>query len=424
MSGCKIKALRAKTNTYIKTPVRDAEPVFVVTGRKEDVAAAKTEILSAAEHFSQIRATRRPGGPPGPNVPGQVTKKVQVPYRMVGLIVGAKGNFIKKIQQQTNTYIVTPSREKAPVFEVTGVEENVDQARRLMYLHIAEHMDRPFDAKSLADLEGNANDVSLVQPRDLTNGDALLEESMASLSMKERLPPNPFLFTDNFLNNNNKMFSTMPLGQDFFPLPTSTNGYSPNQWAAVDEGIGDIMSPPGTSTFFWSKETDSASFATLPRRTNSFNSQYRNHSSASSNGSGQADALVDSNANLGLDHNSVRRVQSDPLNMSALTASAFVPFSPISSGSSLHSSAAESLAGSMVSSPDTSPTSNGPSHLATAHKTSCFVCLQNDAAGVLFPCGHEKFCLDCAGLILKKPDNERKCPCCQEPVTQFYNTLT
>ncbi|EDL89286.1 ring finger (C3HC4 type) and KH domain containing 1 (predicted), partial [Rattus norvegicus] len=50
--GCKIKALRAKTNTYIKTPVRGEEPVFIVTGRKEDVEMAKREILSAAEHFS------------------------------------------------------------------------------------------------------------------------------------------------------------------------------------------------------------------------------------------------------------------------------------------------------------------------------------------------------------------------------------
>jgi RNA-binding protein MEX3 len=30
--------------------------VFIITGRKEDVYLAKKEILSAAEHFSQIRA--------------------------------------------------------------------------------------------------------------------------------------------------------------------------------------------------------------------------------------------------------------------------------------------------------------------------------------------------------------------------------
>ncbi|CAI9568005.1 unnamed protein product [Staurois parvus] len=119
--GCKIKALRAKTNTYIKTPVRGEEPVFVVTGRKEDVAMARREIISAAEHFSMIRASRNKnalngGSVPGPpNLPGQTTIQVRVPYRVVGLVVGPKGATIKRIQQQTHTYIVTPSRDKEPV---------------------------------------------------------------------------------------------------------------------------------------------------------------------------------------------------------------------------------------------------------------------------------------------------------------------
>lgn len=105
--GCKIKALRAKTNTYIKTPVRGEEPVFVVTGRKEDVAKAKREILSAAEHFSLIRASRRPSligsltgktaTVPGPPViPGQVTIQVRVPYR-----VGKFFSFFSLIQAAT-----------------------------------------------------------------------------------------------------------------------------------------------------------------------------------------------------------------------------------------------------------------------------------------------------------------------------------
>ena len=45
---------------------------------------------------------------------------MRVPYKVVGLVVGPKGATIKRIQQQTHTYIVTPSREKDPVFEVTG----------------------------------------------------------------------------------------------------------------------------------------------------------------------------------------------------------------------------------------------------------------------------------------------------------------
>jgi len=140
--GCKIKALRAKTNTYIKTPVRGEEPVFVVTGRKEDVAMAKREILSAAEYFSQIRASRKGVSGTGLScaptpVPGQITIQVSVPYRVVGLVVGPKGATIKRIQQQTQTYIVTPSREKDPVFEVTGLPENVQQAKREIETHIA-----------------------------------------------------------------------------------------------------------------------------------------------------------------------------------------------------------------------------------------------------------------------------------------------
>lgn len=119
--------------------------MFVVTGRKEDVARAKREILSAAEHFSQIRASRKSslgallGTPPGPpaSVPGHVTIQVRVPYRVVGLVVGPKGATIKRIQHQTHTYIVTPSRDKEPVFEVTGLPESVEAARREIEAHIA-----------------------------------------------------------------------------------------------------------------------------------------------------------------------------------------------------------------------------------------------------------------------------------------------
>ena len=60
------------------------------------------------------------------NQPGQTTVQVRVPYRVVGLVVGPKGATIKRIQQQTRTYIVTPSRDKEPVFEVTGLPENVE----------------------------------------------------------------------------------------------------------------------------------------------------------------------------------------------------------------------------------------------------------------------------------------------------------
>lgn len=59
--------------------------MFIVTGRREDVEMAKREIVSAAEHFSMIRASRcKAGGPGGggslpgpPHLPGQTTIQVQ-----------------------------------------------------------------------------------------------------------------------------------------------------------------------------------------------------------------------------------------------------------------------------------------------------------------------------------------------------------
>jgi RNA-binding protein MEX3 len=148
-AGCKIKALRAKTNTYIKTPVRGEDPIFIITGRPEDVSVAKKEILHAADHFSQIRARRSNSASP-PNVGSilnnggvsgsgsnlssgteeKVTIFVRVPYRVVGLVVGPKGATVKRIQQSTGTYIVTPSRDMEPYFEVRGSPENVEQARK------------------------------------------------------------------------------------------------------------------------------------------------------------------------------------------------------------------------------------------------------------------------------------------------------
>lgn len=156
--------MRAKTNTYIKTPVRGEEPVFVVTGRKEDVNAAKREILSAAEHFSQIRAQRKTNGSLGPspnsNVPGQTTIQVRVPYRVVGLVVGPKGATIKRIQQQTNTYIITPSRDKEPVFEVTGLADNVETARKEIEAHIAIRTGGLIDSTSNGSGEESSSDFS------------------------------------------------------------------------------------------------------------------------------------------------------------------------------------------------------------------------------------------------------------------------
>uniref|UniRef100_A0A182FMG1 K Homology domain-containing protein n=1 Tax=Anopheles albimanus TaxID=7167 RepID=A0A182FMG1_ANOAL len=143
--GCKIKALRAKTNTFIKTPIRGEEPIFVITGTKEDVTRAKQEILSAADHFSTLRSSKKQAiallaenrNVLGYNMPDEITIQIRVPQKVVGLVVGPKGATIKNIQLKTNTYIITPKRNQESVFEITGLPTNVHTARQLIEEHIA-----------------------------------------------------------------------------------------------------------------------------------------------------------------------------------------------------------------------------------------------------------------------------------------------
>ena len=108
--------------------------MFKIKGRADDVAAAKEEILAHSDHFTKIRASKRNGALNGR--PDDVTIPVGVPVDLVGLVVGSKGATIKEIQQRTDTYIVTPSREKDAVFEVKGLPKNVLQAKKLIYEHI------------------------------------------------------------------------------------------------------------------------------------------------------------------------------------------------------------------------------------------------------------------------------------------------
>ena len=73
----------------------------MVTGRKEDVALAKREILSAAEHFSQIRASRTKNninstlafGQLVANQPGQTTTQVTLRLEFLLVVMGFSWSF-------------------------------------------------------------------------------------------------------------------------------------------------------------------------------------------------------------------------------------------------------------------------------------------------------------------------------------------
>ncbi|XP_067839715.1 RNA-binding E3 ubiquitin-protein ligase MEX3C [Heptranchias perlo] len=412
--GCKIKALRAKTNTYIKTPVRGEEPIFVVTGRKEDVAMAKREIISAAEHFSVIRASRNkngavPGAAPGiaglsvpgtPNLPGQTTIQVRVPYRVVGLVVGPKGATIKRIQQQTHTYIVTPSRDKEPVFEVTGMPENVDRAREEIEAHIAVRTGNYIEINEENDFHSNGTDVSFdssgfestwvkmnsVPPARNRLLSSYRNDSSSSLGSGS---------TDSYFGSN-RMADLSPTS------PFSTGGFCFGESVATmsseDLGFESSAFDPLTATpqsVIWcpfeqanpvgfSNESATGTIAcdsqpTTPRLSPTFME----------------------NIELPL----ARRPCSDPLNMASQVGLP-VYISAFSNGTSSSSN------GSTTSG---SPTDSSGSGMARG-KRDCVVCFESEVIAALVPCGHNHFCMECANRICDK--EEPKCPVCNTPVTQ------
>ncbi|KAG5841463.1 hypothetical protein ANANG_G00199760 [Anguilla anguilla] len=382
--GCKIKALRAKTNTYIKTPVRGEQPVFVVTGRKEDVAMAKREILSAAEHFSLIRASRNKAGPlagAGPGLPGtptlagQTTIQVRVPYRVVGLVVGPKGATIKRIQQQTHTYIVTPSRDKEPVFEVTGMPENVDRAREEIEAHIALRTGGCVEAAPGGDdfhYNGTAS-ASAGGPGPWpgagggggapANGCARMTSSYRNDSSSslgsgssdsyygggraaDYAPASPFNGNSNNNNNGGGGGSRFWFGRRCCPWGRTTFRPRPRPRHDSQPGTPRASRPP---------------------------SRRRRASAA-------------------------RRVHSEPLSAQP----------PASRRAAAFSSSGDSTASG---SPPTRPARQG-----YRARQDCIRCLESDIIAALVPCGHNLFCMECATRICQKP--EPLCPVCQAPVTQ------
>ncbi|NWI30544.1 MEX3D protein, partial [Sula dactylatra] len=390
--GCKIKALRAKTNTYIKTPVRGEEPVFIVTGRKEDVEMAKREILSAAEHFSMIRATRnKVNGLTGalqgpPNLPGQTTIQVRVPYRVVGLVVGPKGATIKRIQQQTHTYIVTPSRDKEPVFEVTGMPENVDRAREEIEAHITMRTGSFIDVNADNDFHSNGTDVCLD-----------LQGSTASLWAKAPHParrPSAALRNDSLSSLGSTSTESYYSGRVADASPTSpystSSGFTFSEPPAplgseeCDFGFDFLALDLTTPTTIWSPFERSGNPLQAFSSCSSINgSQRRNSGTATPRHS----PTLPESGGVALDHPLARRIQSDP-----------------------------------VSTLSWLPTQGS---LSDGHRKSsreCMVCFESEVIAALVPCGHNLFCMECAMRICGKAEPE--CPACHAPATQAIHIFS
>ncbi|XP_019412560.1 PREDICTED: RNA-binding protein MEX3D [Crocodylus porosus] len=422
--GCKIKALRAKTNTYIKTPVRGEEPVFIVTGRKEDVEMAKREILSAAEHFSMIRATRNKvngltGAMQGPpNLPGQTTIQVRVPYRVVGLVVGPKGATIKRIQQQTHTYIVTPSRDKEPVFEVTGMPENVDRAREEIEAHITMRTGSFIDVNADNDFHSNGTDVCL----DLLGNTASLWAKAPNPARR----PSAGLRNDSLSSLGSASTESYYSGRVADTSPTSpystSSGFTfgdppaPLGSEECDFGFDFLALDLTTPTTIWSPFERSNPLQAFSSCSSVNGSQRRNSSISGTATPRHSPTLPESS--VALDHPLARRIQSDPVS----TLSWLPTQGSLSSFSnSTGYSSSSSLPGS-ISATSGSPTDSSSSDGPRKSSRECMVCFESEVIAALVPCGHNLFCMECAIRICGKAEPE--CPACHTPATQAIHIFS
>ena len=433
--------------------------MFVVTGRKEDVHAAKREILSAAEHFSQIRATRRnnsvsstgsSGGgggvtglpaPPSPTAPGQVTIQVRVPYRVVGLVVGPKGATIKRIQQQTHTYIVTPSRDKEPVFEVTGLPENVEKAREEIESHIAMRTGGLVDGNLPAPSPGTETHDNDFHSNGVDSGFHDISTDLVGSIYKPPSSNSAFTsYTSNsVLNSNNHLLSQHH--DNIFKFPTAitngvnnankiteyttttnlngfTNGFNHYNIYENDEGIAsptfETTSTISTSQL-WPELGDNRISSTLFGTTATTCTTSLPRRSSSLNGTNSprrlSPTLTDSSNSSCDGHTAVRRIRSDPLSggLSAMTS-----FAPLPNANNNLNFYATSTNASLTSSTSSSPTDS----TGSVKRRSCFVCGDGDVIAALVPCGHNLFCMECANLILEKSEVDRRCPVCQHTASQ------
>lgn len=475
LSGSKIKALRAKTNTYIKTPVRGEEPVFVVTGRREDVAAAKREILSASEHFSQIRASRlsagnaSPGGvgggggmaggrPGGQDTGGQVTIHVRVPYRVVGLVVGPKGATIKRIQQDSSTYIVTPSRDREPVFEVTGTCEGVEKARRDIESYIALRT-------------GTAPDSAPAPPiHPLTGGDQKeLDPRVLLSSLLKSAPPGSSVLAGSagvsssaaaLLSYNN----AVNLGR----LATSPNNDILSN-GGFGVGAGALKLTPqyaggnGFPSCDNSKSFPAAGLFDYDCSGGALRAELLDKALINDNNNvtvpppSNVDAWSTAGSGMDLSHLSLRSLASLlPLDdLAGMKYPVGVEMPSLDTLVANYSGQAPllldgrqgdgGLCGFVSAGSDSSRSGSGSSPPATGSPAEsaasprrvqaaaaapppgclCFLCTQAPVSAALVPCGHNLFCKACADAVVSRPElTERRCPACGEQASLAIRILS
>ncbi|RVE68108.1 hypothetical protein OJAV_G00088540 [Oryzias javanicus] len=447
--GCKIKALRAKTNTYIKTPVRGEQPVFVVTGRKEDVAMAKREILSAAEHFSLIRASRNKTGPLSsvtalgtPTLPGQTTIQVRVPYRVVGLVVGPKDSYYKW------TRVLREPRWRGWRRRLERTLPSTETGQSRPFQERVDNSDFQFNGTDVSfecsSLSSGGKDGWLRAGPSSPSGRSLLPVSMNGTQRVNSNISSGVRMSSTYRNDSSSSLGSGSSSADSFYSCGNGNrlaDFSPT-FSFNANANNNNNNNSNSSTSFWFGESllgmgseelvslggggSSSGFDPLTISTaHTLHSAVQPHiwSPFVDNQSLQAfDTLQSQTSQPGtprlsptfsgseaLEHPQAQRVHQRPFGSAGTLDAQRLP-----SSSSAFSSSSESTTSS--SSPPESSFCRPGLGSAGRGQEICIQCMDNHVIAALVPCGHNLFCLDCATQICQGP--EAACPVCLSPATQ------
>ena len=370
---------------------------------------------------------------------------------MVGLVVGPKGATIKRIQQTTHTYIVTPSREKDPVFEVMGSPDCVEKARKEIESHIAMRTGTLSDSSPSGSLGqsllGMADGLTDFHRNGIDQGFHDLSPYQQSLvKHTNNTSDNPMFTYPSLMSNDNKMLTSSgnayssTFNNNLNGSNSSSGSTGFGLYESSDEGIGSPsygdLTPLRSSTSLWSDPQStaphplSALYSTPMSSTGSAGSSIM-ATRRSNSLDGCTPRLSPDTTSMavsgGPDHSSVRRIRSDPMTqdggLAGLAASlACMPHQHVPQPQGSLSSGCSSTA--------SSPTENlthratPPSRSAATPPQYCVVCSEAQVAAALVPCGHNFFCMECANNVVEKVNlQERCCPVCMQTANQAVRII-
>lgn len=128
--GATLKRIQTETRTYIQIPKDIGEARAIITGRKENVLAAKDIIRGIVyPNRDAPGADREEAAPTGPSV------KLSINKQRHGLIIGKKASTLKQIQKDFNVTVTVPKQDSpSDVIEIQG-GSNDDIHAAVTFIH-------------------------------------------------------------------------------------------------------------------------------------------------------------------------------------------------------------------------------------------------------------------------------------------------